>query len=161
MASAPLLSRRGLLAASAMLAIASTLARPGAAATSPEAFLEAIYGAYRGEGDGIDLGDRAALDRYFTPDLATMIADDRAHAEAAEDVPMLDGDPFIDAQDWEIENLAITVEHGAEGKATGHVRFVNAGTPVAIDVRLVETPAGWRIRDIHWPNGSLRGLYTH
>jgi len=161
MASAPLLSRRGLLAASAMFAIAATLARPGYAATSPEAFLEAIYGAYSGEGDGIDLGDRAALDRYFTADLATMIADDRARAEAAEDVPMLDGDPFIDAQDWEIENVAITVEHGAEGKATGHVRFVNAGTPVAIDVMLVETPAGWRIRDIHWPNGSLRGLYTH
>ena len=161
MASAPFLSRRGLLAASAMIAIASTLASPGAAATSPGAFLEAIYGAYRGEGDGIDLGDRATLDRYFTPDLATMIADDRARAEAAEDVPMLDGDPFIDAQDWEIENLAVTVEHGAEGKAIGHVRFVNAGTPVAIDVILVETPAGWRIRDIHWPNGSLRGLYTH
>jgi len=161
MASATLLSRRGLLAASATFAIAATLARKSAAATSPEAFLEAIYGAYRGEGDGVDLGDRAALDRYFTPDLATMIADDRARAEAAEEVPTLDGDPFIDAQDWEIENLAISVDHGAEGKATGHVRFVNAGTPVAIEVMLVETPAGWRIRDIHWPNGSLRGLYTH
>mgnify|MGYP001062711887 CR=1 FL=1 len=160
MASAPLLSRRGLLAA--FVLAGSTLAlRPVRAAETPEAFLKAIYAAYLGDGSGIDLNDKRALDRYFTPDLATMIADDRAHAEAAEDVPMLDGDPFIDAQDWEIENLAITVEHGAEGKATGHVRLVNAGTPVAIDVRLVETPAGWRIRDIHWPNGSLRGLYTH
>ncbi|MCX5480643.1 DUF3828 domain-containing protein [Kaistia geumhonensis] len=161
MAFAPTFSRRGLLAASAALALAASSAGLARAAAAPEAFLEAIYGAYRGEGDGVDLGDRAALDSYFTPDLAGMIADDRARAEAADDVPLLDGDPFIDAQDWEIENLAVTVEHGADGKATGHVRFVNAGTPVAVDVMLVETPAGWRIRDIHWPNGSLRGLYTH
>lgn len=161
MAFAPVFSRRGLLAASAALALAASSAGIARAAAAPEVFLEAIYGAYRGEGDGVDLGDRAALDRYFTPDLAAMIADDRSRAEAADDVPLLDGDPFIDAQDWEIENLAVTVEHGADGKATGHVRFVNAGTPVAVDVMLVETPAGWRIRDIHWPNGSLRGLYTH
>lgn len=160
MASAPFLSRRGLLAASAAFAVAAHLGQ-ARAATSPEAFLEAIYGAYRGEGDGIDLGDRAALDRYFTPDLATMIADDRARAEAAGDMPLLDADPFLNAQDWEIERLSITVDHGAAGKATGHVRFTNGGVPVAIDLMLVETPKGWRIRDIHWPESSLRGLYTH
>ncbi len=98
---------------------------------------------------------------FFTPDLATMIADDRARAEAAGDMPLLDGDPFLNAQDWEIKRLSIKVDHGAAGKATGHVRFTNGGVPVAIDLMLVQTAKGWRIRDIHYAESTLRGLYTH
>lgn len=160
MASAPLLSRRGLLAA--FVLAGSTLAlRPVRAAETPEAFLKAIYAAYLGDGSGIDLNDKRALDRYFTPDLATMIADDRARAEAAGDMPLLDDDPFLNAQDWEIKRLSIKVDHGAAGKATGHVRFTNGGVPVAIDLMLVQTAKGWRIRDIHYAESTLRGLYTH
>ena len=44
------------------------------------------------------------------------------------EVPKLDGDPFLDAQEWEIENLAISVK-GDGPKATGEVAFDNFGKP--------------------------------
>ena len=74
------------------------------------------------------------------------------------EVPKLDGDPFLDAQEWQIKDLAIAVT--TEGaKATGKVTFDNFGKRVAVTLDLVQTPAGWRVAEIKWPSGSLRGLY--
>ncbi len=66
--------------------------------------------------------------------------------------------PFLDAQDWEIKNLAISVK--ADGpKATGEVAFDNLGKRTQITLDLVQTQAGWRIADIKAPSGSLSDLY--
>ena len=49
----------------------------------------------------------------------------------------------------------------AKDAAVGVVRFRNSGRKVAITLKLVRTPAGWRISDIVWPEGTLRGLYKN
>jgi hypothetical protein len=76
-------------------------------------------------------------------------------------VPALDGDPFVDAQEWEITGLTITVQTDGPDKAMGIVAFRNFNKPIKIQVALVRLKDGWRISDIVWPDGSLRGLYTN
>jgi hypothetical protein len=73
-------------------------------------------------------------------------------------VPTLNGDPFVDAQDWEISKLSIDVT-GSGDTATARVSFQNFGEAKRVLLELVKTPAGWRIADIKAPSGSLKALY--
>lgn len=153
-------SRRAFIAAAALAAMLPVAVR--AADTSPKAalaFLDAIYDRYRNDGPGVMIGDRAALGRYFTPELAGIIAEDDARAAVVGEVPNLDADPFIDAQDGEIRDIAVAVAEAPGGRMAGHVTFTNSGAPKAIDLELAETADGWRIDDIRWPEGTLRSLY--
>jgi hypothetical protein len=123
---------------------------------TPEAFLRGIYTPYPNQ----DFKGQPfwQVDRFFVPDLARAIEADMREAKRRGEVPRLDGDPFVDAQDWDIAKLAITVE--AEGpKATGLVSFENQGKPTEIKLDLVRTGMGWRIADIKWPSGTLSELY--
>ena len=62
------------------------------------------------------------------------------------EAPRLDGDPFLDAQDGGIENLAIT--GNADGpRAVDEVAFDNLGKR-----------AGWRTANIKARSGSLSDL---
>ena len=151
------LSRRCFLATAALLA-AGPLAAAGPSALS---FLASIYDAYGLGKNGIPLDDEAALRRWFSPSLADLIQADRAAAAQVDDVPMLDGDPFIDAQDGDITDISLKVDDVGGGKAVGHVSFRNSGDPRSIVLELLQTPAGWRVDEIDWGDTSLRGLYTH
>jgi len=71
----------------------------------------------------------------------------------------LSGDPFIDAQDWEVKGLAIDLKEGGPARAVANVTFTNFGEARHVRLDLIKTAAGWRIDDIHWRQGSLRGLY--
>ena len=84
---------------------------------------------------------------------------DFAAAEKAGEVPLLNGDPFIDAQDWEISNLKTTVKSTGANTAIATVAFTMFMKPRTVTLSLVTTPAGWRISDIRWARGSLRALY--
>ncbi|MCX5516535.1 hypothetical protein C3941_18655 [Kaistia algarum] len=152
------LSRRRFLAATAIVLAAGPLA---AAAPSALSFLASIYDSYGPGKYGIPLDDEAALRRWFSPSLADLIQKDRAAAAEVDEVPMLDGDPFIDAQDGDITDLSLKVDDLGDGKAIGHVAFRNSGDPRSIELKLVETSAGWRIDEINWGDATLRGLYTH
>jgi hypothetical protein len=99
------------------------------------------------------------VDRFFAPDLARAIDKDFAEAKKRKEVPTLDGDPFVDAQDWKIESVVYAVTMIKDGKAAGAVAVVNLGEPKGIVLNLVKTPAGWRISDIVTANGSLRALF--
>ena len=125
-------------------------------AVSPQAFLQSIYDPYlKAEFRGYSFEQ---ANRFFVPTLARAIDADMRDAKRRGEVPKLDGDPFLDAQDWEIKNLAISVK--ADGpKATGEVAFDNLGKPTRITLDLVQTQAGWRIADIKGPSGSLSDLY--
>ncbi|HEY1503033.1 MAG TPA: DUF3828 domain-containing protein [Stellaceae bacterium] len=128
---------------------------------TPQAFLTALYQHYEAKGfPGIDYADKRVLQRYFEPSLVELITADQAAAKKRDEVPALDGDPFVDAQEWEITRLAITTQTDGADKATGSVAFRNFKKPKKFVVRLVRLKAGWRIADIVWPEGSLRGLYT-
>jgi hypothetical protein len=127
---------------------------------TPRAFLEAIYKRYTsGEAKGVSISNRTQLDRYFTANLAADIDRDFAASKRKNEPPMLNGDPFVDAQDWEIKNVRIAVSQENSAGAMGTVQFNNAGQERTIRYDLVRTAYGWRIDDIKWREGSLRGLY--
>ena len=124
--------------------------------STPDGFLRAIYNPY------LEMGFKGQpfwqVSRFFVPDLAQAIEADMREAKRRGEVPMLDGDPFLDAQDWNIKDLAISVK--ADGpRATGWVSFDNLGKQTEIMLDLQQTHAGWRITDIKAPSGSLRNLY--
>jgi Protein of unknown function (DUF3828) len=123
---------------------------------TPEAFLRGIYTPYP---DHNFKGQPFwQVDRFFAPELARTIEADMREAKRRGEVPKLDGDPFVDAQDWDIAKLSISVT--ADGpKAVGLVSFENLGKPTQITLDLVRTGAGWRISDIEAPSGKLSDLY--
>jgi hypothetical protein len=123
---------------------------------TPHQFLQSIYEPYK----KVDFKGQPywEVDRYFAPDLARAIDKDFAEAKKRKEVPTLDGDPFIDAQDWKIDVLSYASSIKGD-KAVGAVAFVNTGEPKGVVLTMVKTPAGWRISDIVTANGSLRALY--
>jgi Protein of unknown function (DUF3828) len=131
---------------------------------SARKFVAAIYDAYKGkDAKGVNLDKAAAIRRYFEPSLAALVIKDRNAAAKRGEVGALDGDPFIDAQDWEIKAFDIAVADSAPGKAAATVKFSNSGTPKTIVLDLVKLKSGWRISEITWQrdgkNETLRALF--
>ena len=153
-------TRRDFLLGSLILTL--TGGRGSAAEPSAQAFLESLYAHYRGkDAKGIAYGQRRAeLTRYFTSSLARLIEADLKAAAKRGDVPELDGDPFVNAQDWDIEAFDISVKDIAPGKAVGTVKFKNQGEEATITIDLLKTGAGWRIDDVRTPNHSLRAMFN-
>jgi hypothetical protein len=158
-----MLTRRTMIlgAAGAALATPAVAADPGATA-----FVAAIYSAYKGkDAKGIALDKDAAIRRYFAPALAALMIKDAKDAARKGDVPSLDGDPFIDAQDWDIASFDIAVSDTGPGTASATVKFVNLGKPDTVVLDLVKVGTDWRIADITWQregkSDTLRALYAH
>lgn len=128
---------------------------------SPQSFLDQIYKVYRNNNNakGIDYSRPDVIRRYFAPPLAKAIIKDQADAKKRNEVPLLNGDPFIDAQDWEIANLRVDVTSTSHRSATGTVTFANAKEPRTVTLDLVKTGSGWRIAEIRAPSGSLKALF--
>jgi|SoimicmetaTmtLMB_FD_contig_41_4565497_length_1376_multi_2_in_0_out_0_2 hypothetical protein len=144
----------------AALPTAPAIAAPAAPAETPQAFLEAIYRNYRGSGTpGIEISKAAVVRRYFIPALAAAMIKDQAQAARRSEVPALDGDPFVDAQDWDISNLKIEVKMAGPAKAVGTVSFTNFNEPRSVTLDLVKLAPGWRIADIKMMGRTLRELY--
>src|SRR6516225_5398921 len=116
-----MLTRRGLLGALPLAVGLTLFAQSGAALAdqAAKAFLEKIYATYKGKNSkGVRLGSDAALRLYFEPALAALMIKNRKDAARSGEVPEFDGDPFLDAQDWEIGPVAITVEDTAPDRAS-------------------------------------------
>jgi hypothetical protein len=130
-----------------------------APAASPQSYVEAIYRTYVGKAaKGIELTEEAVIRRYFAPPLADAIVKDRAEADKRGEVPTLDGDPFVDAQDFEIARLHVTTKPAGADAATATVSFTNLKKPKTMTLDLVKVGGAWRIADIKGPSGSLRDL---
>ena len=75
------------------------------------------------------------------------------------------GDPFVDAQDWQIPDFDIAMADNGPGKATATVKFVNQSEPTTIVLDLVTVDADWRINDIVWSHDgkpeTLREQLAH
>jgi hypothetical protein len=136
-------------------------ARQAQAAETPADFLAAIFEHYHDPKGGIVLDTPDDIRRWFEPDIAGQMIDDAAQATEAGDVPSMDGDPFVDAQDFDIKDVKITIDNESADMAKGTVAFTNFGEAKSIHYDLVMTGSGWRIRDIEWPEGTLRGVFTH
>jgi hypothetical protein len=162
-----MLTRRTLLRGAACAVSVAVMTGAGRADDATAfTFVKAIYAAYKGKNsNGVMLDADADLRRYFAPSLAALISKDRKDAARRHDVSALDGDPFIDAQDWEISGFDIAVHDSGDGKATSTVKFVNAGQPVTVALDLVSSGNTWRIADITWQHDgkpeTLRRLFKH
>src|SRR5258708_16152915 len=107
----------------------SCIASAGIAAVpapSAEVFIRSIYGkAYIGhDSHGIGVDSQVKLERYFVADLARTINDDWKSSLKKDEVSTMDGDPFIDAQDWDIAAFKIAVQaiDTTHAAATAHFR---------------------------------------
>jgi hypothetical protein len=131
-----------------------------AAAQDAKTFVDGIYKLYIGkEPRAIDYSSREQLDRYFTQSMADLIEHDYKTAEKESDAPVLGGDPFIDAQDWDISSYEIRVQETAKDRAAATVTFNNFGKPVVVRLALERTGKGWRVDDVLWQESSLREIY--
>lgn len=158
---AAVLRQTAIAVAAAMLSLLALAPIAGQAAEQvPSAFLHDIYKQYIGTGTpGVKLDGDADYKRYFTPAMANIIIADNAKANQVGDIPTLDGDPFIDAQDWLITGIKIAVDDKATDKTVAKVSFKNNGEAETVTLDLVKVDGAWKIDDIHWPEDSLRGIY--
>lgn len=146
--------RRFLLAAGLVTLLAATDAT--AQAATAQGFVESLYKPYLNKAfKGQPYEDAS---RFFAPSLAQAMERDYREARRRKEVPTLNGDPFVDAQDWEISKLAIDVATNGDA-ATARVSFQNLGNATRLVLELVRTPTGWRIAEINGPSGSLKALY--
>jgi Protein of unknown function (DUF3828) len=150
----------GIVLGAALLVMMSEAGPARAESASPRAFIDAIYKPYLAKTyRGADTNNPANVRRYFEPKLANAIIADMAAAVKRNEVPTLDGDPFIDAQDWEIADLAIDIKPAGPTKARATVDFTNFRKPKTVTLDLVKTAQGWRIADIMAPSGSIGQLF--
>ncbi len=151
------LTTLALLAFASPLAIAAESAKSDPAA---KAFLHDIYDRYPGKNaKGTLLTSNADINRYFAPELAMPIIADRTIAQKVGDIPTLAGDPFINAQEWTVDKLDISVQQQGKDKAIGTVKFINRGKPQTVIVELVKMPNGWRIHDLTARGEKLSALF--
>jgi Protein of unknown function (DUF3828) len=161
-----MLTRRILLLCAASLCVSSVAVTGTARADDSAAlvFVKAIYDSYtKPNSDGVLIDDSKKLRRYFEPVLAAAMNKDQEDAARHGDVGKLDGDPFIDAQDWEFKSFDVAMKDTAPGKASATVTFTNLGTPKTIVLDLVTIKNDWRIYDITWLHdgkpSTLRELF--
>lgn len=121
-----------------------------------QAFLEEIYKPYLEQGFKGQPYEQA--ERFFEPILAQAMLQDIKEAKKRSQPPLLNGDPFVDSQNWFITGLEVSVIPKGTA-ATGIVLVVNQKKPRNINIDLMQTPAGWRIAEIRGASGTLRGLY--
>ena len=156
-------SRRGFaVGLVAVLAMRGVPAFARGSETSAKSFLAMIYESYLGsslKAKRVSLDNAASIRRYFSPGLASVILDDGAEAGKPDGPPALGRDPFIGRQEWEIAALSIDVKDNGPAKAIGTVAFTNFGKPERVVLELLKVGDDWRIADIKWDSGSLRGLY--
>jgi hypothetical protein len=145
--------------------LAITAGRAQAADTSAHDFVAAIYNTYVGNnGNGVALDNEATVRRYFEPSLAALILKDQKDSAKRNEVGVLDFDPFVDAQDWEIASFTVAVSDAGADKATATVKFTNSGKASTVALDLVKIKNDWKITNITWtphdsPN-NLRALYA-
>ena len=159
---APMQTRRTLLLVAAGAAIAS---RALAADITALAFVTALYSGYKGNNSpGHALDTERAIRHFFEPSLAALMVKDQKIAAKRGEVGLLDFDPFIDAQEWEITDFDIAATDIAPGRARATVKFVNLGKETTVTLDLVKIKSDWRVSDITWlrdgKSETLRGIYV-
>jgi Protein of unknown function (DUF3828) len=158
-----MLTRRAIMLGSIC---AATARRASAADQSAQTFVAGIYDAYKGKnGNGHPLDNERIIRRYFEPSLAAAILKDQRAAARRQEVGTLDFDPFVDAQDWDIDTFDIAVSDAGPDKAAATVKFSNSKQDSTVVLDLVKIKGEWKISNITWtphetPN-SLRALLTH
>jgi hypothetical protein len=126
----------------------------------------AIYNAYKGkDAKGVPLNNERIIRGHFEPTLAAAMAKDQKAAARRNEVGLLDFDPFLEAQDWDVGAFDIIVSDAAAGTAKATVKFVNQGEAMTVVLDLVQVKNDWRVYDITWLHDgkteTLRKTFVH
>jgi hypothetical protein len=152
----------GMAAATMSLVLTRQLRAAEGTDGSARAFLQQIYAHYTGANgsDGVDLSSEANIRKLFDPPLATLILADRQQSESNDIPPVLDGDPFVNAQDWDLDKLTITMVHADAARATAEVRFDSLGKSTLIRIDLLHLANGWRVHGIDYGSTTLARILS-
>jgi len=129
--------------------------------SSPEDFIRSLYRFHQPGRDTPDwFGDKQTLSKYFDKELTALFIKDDECAKREQGVCNLDFDPIYDAQDFEKETTNLQIAAVAGQPDLFNVTFTNLGTRTLV-YRLTNTPSGWRISDIKYPEGpSLKEILS-
>jgi hypothetical protein len=154
-----MLARRRLMVLGAATLAMLALGFPvQAAEPSAKEFVASVYKHYQGrDPKGIPI-DSALAKSILTPGLLALIEADAKRAARRKEVPRLDGDPFINAQDFDdIGPVTIDVtEKGDTAIAKAGFKIFDEKRTVTLS--LVKTGGTWRIDDFVAPIGLRKML---
>jgi hypothetical protein len=129
--------------------------------SSPEDFIRSLYHFHQPGKETPDwFGDKQTLSKYFDKELTALFLKDDECAKREQGVCNLDFDPIYDAQDFEKETTNLRIAAVVAQADLFKVTFTNIGTRTLV-YRLTNTPSGWRISDIKYPEGpSLKEILS-
>ena len=149
---------RLLLSVCLFLLVAALPVRTLAADPAAKDFVTAIYRNYEGQGaKGLALAS-PRVRSLLTPGMLKLIDDDAKQAARRNEPPVLDGDPFVDAQDWDIPSFTIEVTDKGPNNAEAEIQFENGGSPTNVTLILVKLNGAWKVDDFVGLDGSLREI---
>jgi hypothetical protein len=94
------------------------------------------------------------ITELFSPTLKQLWNEMMARSQEFE-MPIIDFDPFINAQDYELSELVISDPAIEADRATVGVSFLNFGEPQDLRFTLVRRVEGWKIDDIETIGGEF------
>lgn len=122
-------------------------APPAAAAADPAETVRPLYARYMTDPATTtfpSLEEQAP----WSASMRQALVDMMARSEQA-DAPILDFDPFANAQDWQISNLNVTADSIVpESHSVVRASFQNGGAPQEVVYDLVWEDGGWRVDNI-------------
>ena len=155
--------RRAILLAAAGLAALAACSRQetkapetqAPAAPDPAATIRPLYDRYLTEGAEFpDFRNQAPWSADLWRQLEAMTQRSEARNE-----PILDFDPLIDGQDYQLSNLNVATEGMVENShASVRASFTNMGRPTEIVYDLVWEDGAWRVDNIRTSTWDLRQI---
>lgn len=159
----------------AVIGIAFFTAAPGAAAPSARsaevAVVAALYKAFSWQaisdadrlfGKQLTQQEEAVLRRYFAPELASLLVEDRRCIDRSGEVCNLDFDPIFASQDLGVADLSIAST--GRGIVTVQFTYPSNGEKSRLEYHMLKLGKDWRIDDIRyrgWDNASLKQLLSN
>src|SRR5579871_4894900 len=139
-----------------------TLSLPARAGNTedPGAVIRALYATDQPWAQkSIDLGDQKTLARFFTPELVRQFMQlDAAAKRCKEDVCGFDFEPFYDTQDFDDHPyIRLRIEPLVPAQDRHYAVYftvIKSEGEHRLEYRLAQTPAGWRIADILYPEAG-------
>lgn len=126
------------------------------AAPDPAPLVREIYTPYlAADGAPPALLEAAPWSRRTRQEITDMQANSMAMGE-----PILDFDPLINAQDWQLSNVSAETETQAGGHAVVRASFFNAGRQEDLRYDLIWEDDGWKVENVRGADWDLRTIIT-
>ncbi len=144
-----------LIGAAALAACTRDAVTPQAApGPDPAAIIAPIYQPYIANSVLVGLQDQAP----WTPPMREALEAMLARAQSAGE-PILDFDPIIGAQDYQLSGLSLITEAlVANSHAVVRARFSNLGRETEISYDMVWLDGGWRVDNVRGEDWDLRQI---